>query len=116
MNEEEDKRRKMPSSITLEVTADNAQRLRLAEKDGKLSLILRALADRDNSDLPDPADRGDLTRALPPSNFPSLFGFSEAYDEEALRKMGLLSDGSVKKDKILVVRGVKIEEMEITQP
>jgi pilus assembly protein CpaB len=43
-----------PSSITLEMKDEDTQRLRLAEKIGTLSLVLRSLKDKDMAGVPEP--------------------------------------------------------------
>ncbi len=64
------------SSATLEVSGYDAQKLRLAETKGKLSLVLRSLR-RDDSKKADPLPRpvgvGDLSRITMPSLFPALY-------------------------------------------
>jgi pilus assembly protein CpaB len=52
-----------PSSITLEVTEEMGQKLRLAEKVGTLSLALRSIRDKDNKDKPSPSYVGGLSDA-----------------------------------------------------
>ncbi len=52
----------MPSSITIETTDVYAQQLRLAEKNGTLSLALRSLKDRDTQGMPKPAGIEDLSQ------------------------------------------------------
>lgn len=51
-----------PSSVTLEVTDDLAQQIRLAEKNGTLSFSLRSIHD-DNPTFPNPTGLVDLSRA-----------------------------------------------------
>ncbi len=46
---------KAPSNITLEVAAEDVQKIRLAEKNGTLSLALRSLKDKDELLVPPPA-------------------------------------------------------------
>lgn len=41
---------KIPTNITLAVTPEDAQRIRLGEKNGTLSLVLRSLKDRESTD------------------------------------------------------------------
>ena len=41
-----------PANVTLEVTEQDAQKIRLAEKNGGLSLALRSIKDKDNIDVP----------------------------------------------------------------
>jgi pilus assembly protein CpaB len=49
------------SSVTLEVSDENVQRIRLAEKNGNLSLSLRSIRD-DNSSSPSPTTLVDITK------------------------------------------------------
>lgn len=51
-----------PASVTLEVTDEQAQQVRLAEKNGTLSFSLRSIHDN-RDDLPSPTAIGDLSRA-----------------------------------------------------
>lgn len=51
-----------PNSITLEVTDELAQLVRLAEKNGTLAFSLRSIYD-DNANSPNPSDLGDLSRS-----------------------------------------------------
>ncbi len=44
-----------PSNITLEVSAEDAQRVRLAEKNGTLSMVLRSHKDRENLEMTSPS-------------------------------------------------------------
>lgn len=50
-----------PSSITLEVSDELAQKIRLAEKNGTLAFSLRSIHDDNNTPLP-PSGLGDLTK------------------------------------------------------
>lgn len=59
-----------PSSVTLEVSDDMAQRIRLAEKNGSLSFSLRSIHD-DSSTYPDPSEINDLSRMPSPAS-PSM--------------------------------------------
>lgn len=52
-----------PATLTLEVTAEDAQRIRLAEKAGMVSLALRSLKDHDKSDAVSPTTLSDLSAA-----------------------------------------------------
>ncbi len=51
-----------PSSITVEVGETYAQQLRLAEKNGTLSLALRSIKDKDDKAIPTPTMTADLTQ------------------------------------------------------
>ncbi len=74
------KRAVIPASVTVEVNQKDAQKLRLAEKTGALSLVLRSLEDKDNFNMPRPIAEQDLTRVMPPAYFPLLFDDSTGYD------------------------------------
>lgn len=47
---------KVPSNITVAVTAEDAQRIRLAEKNGTVSLMLRSLEDKNNMQKTTPTE------------------------------------------------------------
>lgn len=47
---------KVPTNVTIAVTPEQAQQVRLAEKNGTLSLVLRSLEDRNNAGKPDPTE------------------------------------------------------------
>ena len=51
-----------PSSLTLQVSDLQAEKIRLAEKVGNLSFTLRSVNDRDNPSVPNPADLLSLTK------------------------------------------------------
>ncbi len=106
---EEKERDLLPSSITLEVEQDDAQRLRLAEREGEISLVLRSLHD-DKINFVRPSAEDDLTRTLPPGYFPELYGFDEEYPEEL--KSGESGPIATKRNIVLIVRGVEVEEVE----
>ena len=109
-----------PSNVSLEVSASDAQKLRLTENgNGRISLTLRSLHDKDEAELARPTGIGDLSRLTPPAYFPVLYdengranytpsitGASEASAQSNL------SD----KQSILVVRGVKVEEISVARP
>lgn len=50
-----------PTSVSLEVTREDAQRIRLAEKTGSLSLVLRPISETVEAGIPMPALVGDLS-------------------------------------------------------
>ena len=70
----------IPASVTVQVNQKDAQKLRLAEKTGALTLVLRSLEDKDNFNMPRPIAEQDLTRIMPPAYFPLLFDDSTGYD------------------------------------
>ncbi len=105
----------VPSNVSLEVSAADAQKLRLTESsNGRLSLALRSLKDKDTTELARPTGVSDLSRLTPPSYFPVLFdnngqanfvspAAEAAYDEP-------------ESSSITVVRGVKAEDVEVSRP
>ena len=70
----------IPASVTLEVNQRDAQKLKLAEKIGDLTLVLRSVKDKAGYDIVRPTAEQDLTRVLPPAYFPVLFDSDAAYD------------------------------------
>jgi pilus assembly protein CpaB len=70
----------IPASVTLAVNQKDAQKLRLAEKTGALTMVLRSLEDKENFNMPRPIAEQDLTRIMPPAYFPLLFDDSTGYD------------------------------------
>ncbi len=83
----------VPSSVSLEVTTDAAQKIRLAENgNGRLSLALRSLKDKNGEPVPHPTTVLDLshyTENAPPDS----------------------SGGSV-----IIVRGIQSESVEVSHP
>jgi pilus assembly protein CpaB len=57
-----DGQKRPPSSVSLEVTLEQAQKLRLAQETGYLSLALRSLKDKDVEETLSPTSVSDLTR------------------------------------------------------
>lgn len=105
------------TNISLEVSAVDAQKLRLTENgNGRLSLALRSLKDRDENELARPTGLNDLSRLTPPAYFPVLY---ETADKSASQDMTSPEDVSgmpKAKSFVNVVRGVKAEPVEVTQP
>jgi pilus assembly protein CpaB len=119
-----------PVSISLEVSPSEAQKLRLAETgNGKLSVVLRSLKDKDNIELVRPTAVTDLSHATPPGFFPVLYD----YTGQAIEIPGMPSPppGVAVKEKaassatgktetanntITVVKGVKAESVEVERP
>ncbi len=60
-NQAEGGQKRPPSSVSLEVTLEQAQKLRLAQETGYVSLALRALKDRDVVEETTPTSVADLT-------------------------------------------------------
>ncbi len=107
--EEDGKQRRLPTSITLELDQEDAQRVRLAEREGEITLVLRSLKDKGIS-LVRPSAEEDLTRTLPPGHFEKLYGFDEEFTEDMVVK----KERKMKtKTVINVVRGVKVEEQKL---
>ena len=122
----------VPSSVTLEVNQRAAQKLRLAEKMGKISLVLRSIKDKDNFDRVRPTAEQDLTRILPPAYFPALFDSDAAYDFSVVDLYGNTLSGVAGKDKskngdeakkdpdpfvdVNIYRGTQLEKVEVKRP
>ena len=107
---EDGKKRRLPSSITLELSQEDAQRVRLAEREGEISLALRSLKDKGVSWVR-PSAQQDLTRGLPPGYFPQLFDFDTEFSEEMMKKEQKKKDTS--KAVVSIVRGSKVQELEL---
>lgn len=105
---EEKPRDRVPSSVTLEVNQADAQRLRLGERKGELSLALRSLYD-DKAEFVRPTAEDDLTRAKPPGYFPELYGFDEEFTSDMIKKK---KEENKSKAVVTVVRGVEVNELE----
>ena len=56
---------KAPETVSVEVTPNDAQRIRLAQTSGKVSLALRSLKDKDTKTTVPPTQESDLTNAGP---------------------------------------------------
>ncbi len=87
----------LPSSVSLQVTSEDAQKLRLAERRGTLSLSLRSLKDKDGN-IPSPTTRFDITRFL-----------ATGGGENA----AALTEEPAKNDSVVVVRGTTAQTVEI---
>ena len=106
---------KSPASVTLEVSQKDAQKLRLGEKSGTLSLSLRSLKEVADAKVVRPVGAGDLSRTTPPSSFPVLYGFNDddvvPEAQEGAEGLKAVYEGSVS-----VVRGVTAQNVEINRP
>jgi pilus assembly protein CpaB len=109
-----EEKKEPPQTVTIEVKKEDAQRLKLAEREGALSLALRSLHDK-SAELIDPLADGDLSRTIPPGYFPKLYGFDSEYPKELLVKKKRIRKNA-KENKITVVRGVTVEEIEFERP
>jgi pilus assembly protein CpaB len=122
----------LPTTVSLEVSASDAQKIRLTESgNGRMSLALRALKDKDEIELARPSGIGDLSRLTPPAYFPVLYD-SNGQANYVPRVIGTAGDKMPKgpdglggkgeetdaseKSAITVVRGVKAEEVDVTRP
>jgi pilus assembly protein CpaB len=95
----------LPNSVSLQVSPDDALKLRLAEKRGSLSLALRSLKDKDES-IAALKTRYDVTTFY---NDSASTGENSPF---ASNKMATPQE----KDKIIVVRGIVSEELQFTKP
>ena len=88
--EEQEGKKKLPSSISLEVSLEDAQRLRLGQETGYLSLALRSTEEKDYTELPDITYVQDLSQ-------------TDVYEK-----------GTNKKS-IVLVRGIEQTEVTVSQ-
>jgi len=131
---------KIPASITVEVSKEDAQKLKLGEARGRLTLALRPLSKNPEEEemLARPTGSDDLSRITPPEFFPVLYSSDGDYTINDIQqsdvpleikkamsqRMGLNVDGSpanarsAKQDTgaVRVVRGVQFEELEVSRP
>ena len=107
--EDPKKKKRLPSSVTLELTQEDAQRVRLAEREGEISLALRSLKDKGVTWVR-PSMEEDLTRGLPPGHIPELYEFDAEFTEDMMKKA---TKEDTSKAVISVVRGSKVEEIEV---
>lgn len=77
----------VPTTVSLEASQEDAQKIRLGEKGGTLALALRSIKDRDNKEMVEPTLQKNLTRIE-------------------------MDDGESSKRPIFIVRGVKVETLE----
>jgi pilus assembly protein CpaB len=125
----------LPTNVSLEVTAADAQKIRLTENgNGRMSLALRALKDKEEIELARPSGVGDLSRLTPPAYFSVLYD-NNGHANYVPRVVGTAGDRMPKmpgvpgmpgdtgeedsqneKSAITVVRGVKAEEVDVTRP
>lgn len=101
------------SNVSLEVSATEAQKIRLTENgNGRLSLALRSLKDREENELARPTGVSDLSRLTPPTYFSVLYdgvGKAEKSDKPN-------TDEVIGRSLVNIVRGTKTETIEVTQP
>lgn len=94
----------IPASVTIEVNQRDAQKVRLAQKVGELSMVLRSVKDKDSYDLVRPTAEQDLTRILPPAYFPVLFDSDATYDFGVVDLYGsTLSEASKKNAGVITI-------------
>lgn len=119
----------IPTSVTLAVAQLQAQKLKLAERMGNLTLALRSIADSGDSKVARPSAEQDLTRLLPPAYFPALFNNDLDYDYSVIDLYGggprndsddEDDDSSIPEESpfsnVKVYRGVDLERMEVKRP
>lgn len=109
--EDPNQKKRLPQSVTLELNQEDAQRVRLAEREGEISLALRSLKDKGVTWVR-PSMEEDLTRGLPPGHLPELFDFDAEFTED-MRKQAKKKEESSDKSVINVVRGSEVEELEL---
>ncbi len=102
------------TNVSLEVSSVDAQKLRLTENgNGRLSLALRSLKDREENELARPTGLSDLSRLTPPAYFPVLYDTTEKASNTEPAATGAETP---MKSVVNVVRGVKAEPVEVSQP
>jgi len=117
----------VPGSVSLEVSPADVQKLRLTENgNGRLSLALRSLHDKDEIELARPTGLSDLSRLTPPAYFPVLYDANgkENYTPRIVSTAddhppGADNNGDDKEDAssaITVVRGVHAEQVQVSRP
>jgi pilus assembly protein CpaB len=110
------------TNVSIEVSAVDAQKLRLTENgNGRLSLALRSLKDKDENELARPTGLSDLSRLTPPAYFPVLYNNTNAGNTasttETPETPATAADAGLPvKSFVNVVRGVKAESVEVSQP
>jgi pilus assembly protein CpaB len=103
----------VPNNVTIEVTAGDAQRVRLSENgNGRLSLTIRSLKDKEETELVRPTGLGDLSRLTPPSYFPVLYGMDGRPNMAPDAQDNSIPAGQF----VTVVRGVNAQDVEVTRP
>ncbi len=91
----------LPASISLEVPLEDAQRLRLGQETGYLSLALRSLEDRDSRDIPAVTYIKDLSQ-------------SDVYDKKASGKPIIIVRGT-QQSEVTVSGGEEEDEEEVPE-
>lgn len=120
------------SSLTLELSPKDAQRIRLAQDKGRLTMLLRAVktaaaTEEENTKetLANPTGTGDLSRITPPSYFPVLYNFEGEYtpeevvsEESSSESMPTMSmtDGRKASTEVTIVRGSTVQVVGISRP
>lgn len=99
----------LPTSVSLQVSPEDAQKLRLAEKRGTLSLALRSLKDKDEA-IAAPTTRFDITHFYSPVVAP------EGEEGKPVNPLTSQMPAQNQGVNITVVRGVRSEIINIEQP
>ena len=110
----------LPATVSLEVSASDAQKIRLTENgNGRLSLALRSLKDKDEIELARPSGLGDLSRLTPPAYFSVLYdtnGQANYQHAANTTDSGKPDEDLTQHAAIAIVRGIKVEEVDVTRP
>jgi pilus assembly protein CpaB len=106
------------SNVSIEVSSVDAQKLRLTENgNGRLSLALRSLKDKDENELARPTGLSDLSRLTPPAYFPVLYDNGLKADATPAAASTAPAETALPtKSYVNVVRGVKVDSVEVSQP
>lgn len=91
----------LPTSVSLQVTPEDAQKLRLSEKKGTMSLVLRPIKDKDQN-IASPTTRFDITR----------FYMTDPANEEQKNPLTAAMPGNSTLT-VTIIRGVKSENVQI---
>lgn len=110
----------IPSNVTVEVSQENAQKIRLAEGNGRLSLALRSMMDRDLERLARPTGKADLSRITPPAYFPVLYNTNSEGELEVVQEGGVevASDAATAgaMTNVVITRGTERENVGVERP
>ncbi len=84
-----------PANVTLEMTQEDAKKLRLAEKNGTLSLALRPVSEKDNFDVGSPVTVLDISRVE--GGLTNVKNWGWRKNSQSLQEYG---------DEVLIIRGI----------
>jgi pilus assembly protein CpaB len=120
----------VPSTVSLEVNQLDVERLRLAENgNGRISIVLRSLKDKDNTTIARPSGIGDLSRVTPAAYFPILYDNLNSYTPQMVtaapgkekevasaapgNAAPAVTSGNDEGNTVDIIRGVKKESVQI---